>query len=478
MSGFAPSKFQFLTTAGAPNAGGTINVYQTGTTTPVTIYTDGGLTTPASNPLTLDANGEAKFYVSGTTNLRIDSYTAAAGFIETIDPVFPVGASSGTGAVTYKSSNFSLASTQSGINLVATAGITVTLPLTTTLTSSFNFEFNAQGGAITFSPQSSDAINQGTTGANLVVPSGSSGIMWTDANGNWGTSFYSTSLYSVGAGKILGNPTAATAAASTLLLPATTAGQLQRSSSTQVALMPFKGNQVVFPNGYVYTIPSGGLASGSVNGGCNLNGTASSTLSAATLYYCYLWYNSGTPALDFSTTAHAIDTTTGIEIKSGDATRVLVGMVYPQTGPVVVDSTSARLVASWHNRQNKYFANAFSADRTCTSASLVEVNSEIRGLFLTWGDAFNCGFNSSYTMTTNAIFEVAATVDGASTVASSLEFAVGADVSSNINNNCSFGGSYAVAEGEHFLTISASSASGTLTLYHTNTTGLSATVFI
>ncbi len=100
MSGFIPSKFQFLLATGAPNASGQIYVYQTGTTTKVTIYSDGGLTTPLLNPLTLDANGEARFYVSGSVNLRIDSYDASAGFIESLDPILVSSQSSSAVAIT------------------------------------------------------------------------------------------------------------------------------------------------------------------------------------------------------------------------------------------------------------------------------------------------------------------------------------------------------------------------------------------
>lgn len=94
MAGFSVPQFQFVY-QGLPASGGSVNVYQTGTTTPVTCYSDGGLTTPISNPITLDANGECKFYVSGSVNLRMDGYTATGTLIESIDPVFPTGETTG-----------------------------------------------------------------------------------------------------------------------------------------------------------------------------------------------------------------------------------------------------------------------------------------------------------------------------------------------------------------------------------------------
>lgn len=254
------------------------------------------------------------------------------------------------------------------------------------------------------------------------------------------------------------------------------AGQLQRSSSTQLILNPYKGNQIIFPSGYVYTIGSSGLLSGSISGGCNLNGTGSSSLTAATLYYCYLWYNAGNPVLDFSATGHSTDTTTGIEIKTGDATRVLVGMVYPQAGPIVVDTTTARLVASWHNRINKSFLNNFSTTRTTTSGSLAEINSEIRGLFLTWGDGFSASCTQSLTHSANASpITSAITIDGAVTIV--------AESNTNITTlgspyNCTLSNQATTTEGQHYITISGSVNSGTGTWNSGSCSGLSGLVLI
>lgn len=102
-SGYSVPRYQFLTSTGAPNAGGSIYVYQTGTTTPITVYSDGALVTPIANPITLDSNGEAVFYNNGAVNMRIDNYTSSAGFVNTTDPVMPTGGSGilpGTNTVT------------------------------------------------------------------------------------------------------------------------------------------------------------------------------------------------------------------------------------------------------------------------------------------------------------------------------------------------------------------------------------------
>jgi len=90
-SGFSVNYYVFYTSTGAPNAAGSIYVYQTGTTTPLTLYADGGLITPISNPIILDANGGCTFYYNGAVNMKIVSYSATGGLIQTIDPCYPVG---------------------------------------------------------------------------------------------------------------------------------------------------------------------------------------------------------------------------------------------------------------------------------------------------------------------------------------------------------------------------------------------------
>lgn len=76
-------------------AAGTMNVYQTLTTTPVIIYSDGGLTVPITNPITLDSNGQAKFYVDGAVALRLDIYSATGALLKSVDPVYPAPALQG-----------------------------------------------------------------------------------------------------------------------------------------------------------------------------------------------------------------------------------------------------------------------------------------------------------------------------------------------------------------------------------------------
>lgn len=149
--------------------------------------------------------------------------------------------------------------------------------------------------------------------------------------------------------------------------------QLQYVGTTSIKLAPYNGNGVMI-NGLVYNIPSAGVT------------LANTGLTAATLYYIYVYNNAGTLTLEASTTAHATDTTTGVEIKSGDATRTLVGKVYMDSGTpgTYADSATKRWVISWFSQRPRSGLSAFTADRSTGSSSYTELNTEIRVQFICW----------------------------------------------------------------------------------------------
>lgn len=55
-------KQQFFDGSGRPLAGGSVTLYQPGTTTPVNTWQDSGLTTLNTNPVVLDSNGMASIW--------------------------------------------------------------------------------------------------------------------------------------------------------------------------------------------------------------------------------------------------------------------------------------------------------------------------------------------------------------------------------------------------------------------------------
>lgn len=152
--------------------------------------------------------------------------------------------------------------------------------------------------------------------------------------------------------------------------------QLARTNATTLTLSPYNGNLIKI-NGKLYAGASAGVT------------LANTGLTASTLYYIYLYDNSGTLTLEASTTAYATDTATaniGVKIKNGDATRTLVGMIRTEgsTPGQFVDSATQRFVRSWFNDPGISGLNFFTASRSTTSTSWAEVNSEIRVEFVSW----------------------------------------------------------------------------------------------
>ena len=79
MANYLPyPKFKAFDFQGKPLSGGLLNVYEPGTTTRKTTYSDAALTTAHDNPLTLDSNGEAMVYYRGTVKLLLTTTTGTS----------------------------------------------------------------------------------------------------------------------------------------------------------------------------------------------------------------------------------------------------------------------------------------------------------------------------------------------------------------------------------------------------------------
>lgn len=129
-------------------------------------------------------------------------------------------------------------------------------------------------------------------------------------------------------------------------------------------------------NGKMYQMPVAGVSR-------DATGAASGTT-----YYVYLYDNSGTLALGISTTGHSQDATTGVEIKTGDATRTLVGMARAVTGPAWQDTSNGRFVISYFSRQGRVAEAPLGAIRSTASPSFANLagTSTEYAYFLAWGD--------------------------------------------------------------------------------------------
>lgn len=107
-------------------------------------------------------------------------------------------------------------------------------------------------------------------------------------------------------------------------------------SGTQIRLDPVDGNRLII-DGVERAIPAAGVT------------LAATGLTVSSVYFIYAYMNGSSMALEASATTYAIDATTGIVIKSGSASRTLVGQVYITTGPAFVQSLAVCGVRSWFN---------------------------------------------------------------------------------------------------------------------------------
>jgi hypothetical protein len=149
--------------------------------------------------------------------------------------------------------------------------------------------------------------------------------------------------------------------------------RLSYQSGTALILTPYNGNTIVI-NGQVVTIPSAGVT------------LSNSGVSNATLYYIYAYLSSGALTLERSTTGHSKDTTTGVEIKTGDPTRTLVGMARTTSGGIWNSNSEERFVLSYFNRRELIASWPFLVTQTTTQTTYTGLGGSILVAWLTWAD--------------------------------------------------------------------------------------------
>jgi hypothetical protein len=138
--------------------------------------------------------------------------------------------------------------------------------------------------------------------------------------------------------------------------------RLDYISTTSIKLSRWNGNRL-FVNGINCIIPAAGVSLANTSMGANalLNIYAVATAGVIT-------------SLEFSGTAHTVDTNFGNKIKTGDPTRVLVGKVYTDAAGLFLQSASSQQVLSWFNPFFKGIATSPAAPVPTTSlvpASLI-----------------------------------------------------------------------------------------------------------
>jgi len=230
-------------------------------------------------------------------------------------------------------------------------------------------------------------------------------------------------------------------------------GRLSYVSATQIKFAPYNGGSVKIA-GLLYAIPGAGVTA--ANTSVYLNGTAGQNLAASTLYYVYLFNNAGTLTIDFSTTGHATDATTGnvgVEIKSGDNSRTLIGMVYTNGSSQFSDTQQFRGLASWFNRRLRSLVGISTSNaQTSSTTSWVELDASKRAVFVTWADSdilTYIGGSASNTTTANATVYDAVGVDGTTALAAEGSISPQA---TNLGWGIANVLAYAVSEGNHYIT--------------------------
>jgi hypothetical protein len=134
------------------------------------------------------------------------------------------------------------------------------------------------------------------------------------------------------------------------------------------ATMPINGSDELIPAAGIQLAPTG--------------------LTPATNYYVYAYMNGGTMTLEASTTGHSKDANTGVEIKTGDATRSLVGFVRVVTGPAFQDDTNNLFVLSYYNRRSKARKRGISVPVPYGSPTFVNLNGGFTYNFLCWSNSY------------------------------------------------------------------------------------------
>lgn len=250
-------------------------------------------------------------------------------------------------------------------------------------------------------------------------------------------------------------------------------GQILQRDSVQVdgadwiSLPAFGNARLVFSSSTLVQL-NAGIIPQKVGGTWKLTYSAAVTISnaslaASTTYFVYAFDSAGTRTLELSTTGHVTDATFGVEVKSADATRTLVGMVRTNAGVTFQDDNGLRGVLSYYNRRAIGIVNNFTVDRTTTSTTYAELNTEIRANFLTWGDeAVMVAVNGSATNSSvPAANGTAIAFDGTS-AETGLE-ANHTVTSAAAGENLHVSGYKTLSEGYHYATLLGKTNAGTAT---------------
>lgn len=145
------------------------------------------------------------------------------------------------------------------------------------------------------------------------------------------------------------------------------------TGATTIYCTPYKGNRIALYNGTIWeTITSVEISKtlGELTSGLPHDVFCYSDEGVATLEYL-TWSSSAARAT-------ALARQDGILVKSGDATRRYLGTFYTTSTTTTEDSAAKRYLYNHYHRRERLLSGTFSTNRSTSSTSLTEINSEIR----------------------------------------------------------------------------------------------------
>jgi hypothetical protein len=227
-----------------------------------------------------------------------------------------------------------------------------------------------------------------------------------------------------------------------------------------VFLTRFDGKYITV-DGDLHEIPEIGL------------GVLLSSLTLDVTYYLYAYINIGVLSIQASTTGHSRDSSTGVEIMTGDPGKSLVGMVRRVSG-------EGSFALSWFNRTPKLFRKERQGfNLSATGGAFVEIYSANRVHFLAWGDEvteIDIEFHHTTDGGTNGVAAISIDGDTSASVGGNASYvwllealetgalSFGDDV--HHSTHCS----RLLTEGYHFANLAAFTAAGS-TIYFPAITG-------
>jgi hypothetical protein len=228
--------------------------------------------------------------------------------------------------------------------------------------------------------------------------------------------------------------------------------RLDYVDTTTIKLNPHNGNKLIIGD-RVCTVPSGGVQ------------YVFSGLSNNTTYFVFAVDGNGDGIVDGlflhdTGTSVVTDATTGVAVSSTSRTRTLVGMVRVGASAAWADTLTKRFVRSYFNRQKVELRGVFSAFRTTTSTTLVEVDQEIRVEFIVFdSDIVNIQIGSFVTHSSAAISGIGPSFDGV------IPPIYGAGtMNTGVYRDVARSRSSALSTGYHYATLFGYTESGTVSL--------------